>query len=115
MNVNLRKHQTRQSVAPQFPFGGVVSTFLPLQSSVVTPHTRVARSEFRFVPTLRREAQPLLQLAIFQHLRLPRVDHFGGLPCAPKQIANRLPVFHRESESDSVLPRKEVHAPFLVV
>jgi hypothetical protein len=25
VNVNLRKHQTRQSVAPQFPFGGVVS------------------------------------------------------------------------------------------
>ena len=37
------------------------------------------------------------------------------LPCASKQISNRLPVLHRESEGDSVLARKEEHAPFLTV
>src|SRR5271169_6101891 len=53
----------------------------------------------------------LLQLAILQHLSTPRMDHFGRLPCAPKQISDRQPVLHRESESDSVLPRKEKYAP----
>ena len=55
----------------------------------------------------RCESTAFLQLAIFQHLSLPRMDHFGSLPGTAKQIPNRLPVLHRESEGDSVLPSKE--------
>src|SRR5271169_1710835 len=69
---------------------------------------------YRDPPFFRCEAPRLSQLAIFQHLSLPRMDHFGGLPGAAKQIPNRLPVLHRESESDSVLPSKEKYAPLLV-
>ena len=115
VNVNLRKHQTANPLLRSSRLGVSCPHFSRCKAAFVTPHARVARSEFRFASRFRRKASLLSQLAIFEHLRLPRMDHFGGLPCTPKQIADRLPVFYRESESDSVLPRKEVHAPFLVV
>src|SRR5271166_3363640 len=89
-NVNLRKHRSAgpRSAVPNL--GVTCPTLLPVRSTA------------------------LLQLAIFQHLSLPRMDHLGGLPGAAKQIPNRLPVLHRESESDSVLPSKEKYAPLLV-
>src|SRR5271169_1348059 len=66
-------------------------------------------------PFFRCEAPPFLQFAVFQRLSLPCTDHLWFLPCAAKQISDRLPVSQRESECDSVLTRKEKHSPFLVV
>src|SRR5271169_1763976 len=43
------------------------------------------------------------------------MDHLRGLPCSSKQIPDRVPVFHRESERDSVLTRKEKHSSFVVL
>jgi hypothetical protein len=58
--VNLRKHRSAvwRSAVPKL--GVTCPTLLPVRSTA------------------------FLQLAIFQRLSLPRMDHFGGLPCASK-------------------------------
>src|SRR5260370_8325472 len=91
MKVNLRKHRSAvwRSAVPNL--GVTCPTFLPVRSTA------------------------FLQLAVFQHLSPPRMYYFGSLPCAAKQIPDRLPMFHRESTRYSVLMREEHSSPFPIV
>src|ERR1700723_348503 len=90
-NVNLRKHRASSGALRSSPLGGDVSTFLPVRSTA------------------------FLQLAILKSQRVPQTAHFRSLPRAPKQIPDRPPVLHRESERDSVLTRKEEPSSFVVL